>query len=207
MARPSRWNEIVDAAAEIFKQKGFVATSLEDIASAVGMYKGSLYHYIDSKEDLLFAVVREPAEKILVDIRELLVLDLPPSEKIRRATRTHVRVLEENFTYCSVYLEEMAGRHRSEEWSAMDREYVRALQAIITAGIELGEFSHTLNARTTTLAIIGALNWLTHWYHPEGELEGSQIADNFCDIFLAGMLTRRPNSPDGARSVKPTGAL
>jgi AcrR family transcriptional regulator len=203
MARPSRWNEIVDAAAEIFKQKGFVATSLKDIASAVGMYKGSLYHYIDSKEDLLFAVVREPAEKILVDIRELLVLDLPPSEKIRRATRTHVRVLEENFTYCSVYLEEMAGRHRSEEWSAMDREYVRALQAIITDGIDLGEFSHTLNARTTTLALIGALNWLTHWYHPDGELKGSQIADNFCDIFLAGMLTRRQGPPDDTSSVKP----
>ena len=71
MARPSRWNEIVDAAATLFREKGFVATSLEDIAREVGMYKGSLYHYIKSKEDLLFAVVREPAERILADVREL----------------------------------------------------------------------------------------------------------------------------------------
>ena len=63
VARPSRWNEIVDAAATLFREKGFVATSLEDIAREVGMYKGSLYHYIKSKEDLLFAVVREPAER------------------------------------------------------------------------------------------------------------------------------------------------
>ena len=92
VARPSRWNEIVDAAATLFREKGFVATSLEDIAREVGMYKGSLYHYIKSKEDLLFAVVREPADQILADVRELASQDLPPSEKIRRITRSHVRV-------------------------------------------------------------------------------------------------------------------
>ena len=71
MPRPSRWNEIVEAAAEAFRTNGFAATSLEDIASAVGIWKGSLYHYINSKEDLLFAVVRGPAEEILKQIQEL----------------------------------------------------------------------------------------------------------------------------------------
>lgn len=190
MARPSRWNEIVDAAANLFREKGFVATSLEDIAREVGMYKGSLYHYIKSKEDLLFAVVREPAEQILNDLRELVQLDVPPSEKIRRVTRSHVRVLEEHFTYCSVYLEEVAGRHRSDEWSAMDREYVQAIVDIIAEGQQRGEFGRSLDARTTTLALIGSLNWLTHWYHPGGELKGAEIADRYCDIFLMGMLSR-----------------
>ena len=112
MPRPSRWNDIVEAAAEAFRTKGFAATSLEDIASAVGIWKGSLYHYIDTKEDLLFAVVREPAEEILVGLRELSQMDLPPTEKIRRATRSHLKVLETNFVYASVYLQEIAGRRR-----------------------------------------------------------------------------------------------
>jgi AcrR family transcriptional regulator len=56
MPRPSRWNDVVDAAAKVFQEKGFAAASLEDIAVEVGMRKGSLYHYINSKEDLLFAV-------------------------------------------------------------------------------------------------------------------------------------------------------
>lgn len=193
MARPSRWNEIVDAAAMLFRQKGFVATSLEDIAREVGMYKGSLYHYIKSKEDLLFAVVREPAERILADVRELKSLDLPPSEKIRRITRSHVSVLEDNFTYCSVYLDEVAGRHRSDEWSAMDREYVQAVIDVIEEGQQRNEFGRLLDPRTTTLALIGSLNWLTHWYHPDGELKGAEIADRFCDIFLVGLLSR--NAP------------
>lgn len=195
MARPSRWNEIVDAAAKLFREKGFVATSLEDIAREVGMYKGSLYHYIKSKEDLLFAVVREPAERILADIRELEHLDLPPSEKIRRITRSHVRNLEENFTYCAVYLEEVSGRHRSDEWSAMDREYVQAIITVIDEGQQRGEFGRSLDPRTTTLALIGSLNWLTHWYSPEGSLRGADIADRYCDLFLTGMLSRVNSAP------------
>jgi AcrR family transcriptional regulator len=200
VARPSRWNEIVDAAATLFREKGFVATSLEDIAREVGMYKGSLYHYIKSKEDLLFAVVREPAESILADVRELSSLDLPPSEKIRRITRSHVRVLEENFTYCSVYLDEVAGRHRSDEWSAMDREYVQAVMGVIQEGQQRGEFGRQVDPRTTTLALIGSLNWLTHWYHPEGELKGAEIADRFCDIFLVGLLSRASSETSGAKA-------
>jgi AcrR family transcriptional regulator len=190
VARPSRWTQIVDVAAELFREKGFVATSLEDIAREVGMYKGSLYHYIDSKEDLLFAVVREPAQQILDELRELAELDLPPAEKIRRLMRSHVRVLEENFTYASVYLEEVAGRHRSDEWSAMDREYIAAIMAVIDEGKRRGEFGASVDSRITTLALIGSLNWLTHWYHPDGKLKGAEIADQFCDIFLMGMLSR-----------------
>lgn len=196
MPRPSRWNEIVEAAAIAFRDKGFAATSLEDIAKGVGIWKGSLYHYIDSKEDLLFAVVRQPAGQILDDLRELAALDLPPTEKLRRATRSHVRVLETNFLYASVYLQEIAGRHRSEEWSAMDREYLAAMEKIVTDGVRRGEFARFVNPRIATLALIGAMNWLTHWYHPNGQLTGTEIADQFCDIFLAGMLTRTMEAED-----------
>jgi AcrR family transcriptional regulator len=192
VARPSRWNEIVDVAAELFRKKGFVATSLEDIARELGMYKGSLYHYIDSKEDLLFAVVREPAEQILADLREFADLDLPPAEKIRRMMRSHVSVLESNFTYASVYLEEVAGKHRSEEWSAMDREYVNSIVSVVDDGKRSGDFASAIDARITTLALIGSLNWLIHWYHPDGQLKGAEIADKFCDLFLSGLLSRSP---------------
>ncbi len=89
--------------------------------------------------------MREPADQILADVRELAGQDLPPSEKIRRITRSHVRVLEENFTYCSVYLDEVAGRHRSDEWSAMDREYVQAVIDVIEDGQKRGQFSRLLD--------------------------------------------------------------
>ena len=191
MPRPSRWNEIVESAARIFQEKGFASTSLEDIATEVGMWKGSLYHYINSKEDLLFAVVREPADKVLKQLREIAGLDLPPSEQIRLVAQSHGAVLEDNFVYASVYLQEIAGRHRDPEWSSMDREYVREISAIIERGIERGEFSNTLNPRTATLSLIGALNWMTHWYRPDGPLSASAIAEQICATFLNGIVSRR----------------
>jgi AcrR family transcriptional regulator len=190
VARPGRWKEIVEVAANLFLAKGFSATSLEDIAREVGMYKGSLYHYIESKEDLLFAVVREPAELILGEVRAMMNVDLPPSEKIRRLARIHTVVLQENFAYASVYLNEVAGRDRSDEWSAMDREYLAALVEIIREGQRRGEFSSDLDPRISALALIGSLNWVTHWYRPDGVLTGSEIADRFSEFFLGGLLSR-----------------
>ena len=199
MPRPSRWNDIVDAAAEIFREKGFAAASLEDIASAVGMWKGSLYHYIDSKEDLLFAVVKEPAERILEEVQHIAELDLPATEKLRQAALTHARVLDETFVYASVYLQEIAGRQRYREWVDRDRLYLRALASIIQDGVDDGVFAPSTNTRTITLAFIGALNWMTHWYKPDGPLPASTIAEQICSLLLNGLIVRRVPTADATR--------
>ena len=112
-------------------------------------------------------------------------------------------MLNDHFVYASVYLQEIAGRHRSAEWSAMDKEYVTCLERIIQEGIDRGDFSPTLNPRIATLAIIGSLNWLTHWYQPDGPLSPTEIADNFTDLFLAGMLLRRAVGPATKRLEPP----
>lgn len=203
MPRPSRWNDIVEAAAEIFREKGFAAASLEDIASAVGIWKGSLYHYIDSKEDLLFAVVKEPAERILEEVQHIAELDLPASEKLRQAALTHARILDETFVYATVYLQEIAGRQRYKEWAERDRLYLRALTSIIEEGIEQGDFAPGIPARTATLTFIGALNWMTHWYKPNGPLPASAIAEQICSFFLNGVIVRRGPSRNPSRSALP----
>ena len=189
MARPTRWNEIVDAAATLFHQKGFVATSLEDIAGEVGMYKGSLYHYITSKEDLLTAVVREPADQILADVRDLAGQDVSSSEKVRRLTRSLLRVLEEEphdarctSTRSPVVTVRTSGRR----WTASTCKPSSASSRTASGAAS----SPVCSTRTTTLALIGSLHWLTRWYQPGGELTGAEIADHLCDPFLVGLLTR-----------------
>ena len=130
MARPKRWNEIVDAATTLFRQEGSTASIAGDIAGEVGMYKGSLYHYIKSKEDLLTAVVHEPADQILADVR-LTAQDVSSSEKVRLLIRSLLSMLEGNFARCAVYIDKVAGRHRSDEWAAMDREPARTVVGIV----------------------------------------------------------------------------
>lgn len=190
MPRPSRWNDVVEAAAVVFKERGYHATRLEDIAEALGMQKGSLYNYIDTKEELLLAVVTPPASQLLDSLSALAASDLPASERIRLVARSHARILEEYFPYVAVYIQEIAGQDRSPEWRERDREYVRLLSAIIEDGQRTGLFSIETEPLISAMALIGALNWMTRWYERGGELSAEEIADRIASNFLAGLLAR-----------------
>lgn len=190
LPRPSRWDDVVAAAAKVFDRKGFGGSSLEDIAQEVGMLKGSLYNYISTKEDLLFAVVRPAAEELLAKARSLRDVDLPPSEKIRQLATTHVEIIDRQLPYVSVYVREIAGRGISAEWSAMDREYVGHVEAILTEGRDQGHFDTSTNPHVAALSLIGALNWLTRWYRPAEFGSPRDVAGQISDVFLAGMLVR-----------------
>lgn len=190
MPRPSRWNDVVEAAAVVFRQRGYHATRLEDIAEELGMRKGSLYNYIDSKEELLLAVVALPAAQLLDSLSALSDSDLPASEKIRLVARSHARVVEDYLPYVAVYVQEIAGQDHSPEWRERDRAYVRQLSAIIDEGRQSGLFDPGTVPVISSMALIGALNWMTRWYEPGGELSAEEIADRIASGFLAGMLAR-----------------
>lgn len=199
MPRPSRWNDVVEAAAVVFRQRGYHATRLEDIAEELGMQKGSLYNYIDSKEELLLAVVTVPAAQLLESLSTLSESDLPASEKIRLVARSHARVVEDYLPYVAVYVQEIAGQDHSPEWRERDRAYVRQLSAIIDEGRQSGLFDSATAPVISSMALIGALNWMTRWYEPGGELSAEEIADRIASGFLAGMLVRGRASASAPR--------
>lgn len=202
MPRPSRWDDVVAAAAKVFRARGFAAASLDEIAGNLGMSKGSLYNYVSSKEELLEAVVGPPAEEILTTLRILAQTDLPASEKLRRVTRIHVSVLERTYDFAAVYLHEVAGRGLGEEWAGKDHEYVSLIEDILRSGVDEGLFAPDMNILISAMALIGALNWLTRWWQVEGPISGSTIADRISDMFLAGLLTRE--MAGGSAGASPT---
>jgi AcrR family transcriptional regulator len=174
------------AAARVFRQKGYHAATLEDVANEVGMLKGSLYNYIASKEDLLFSVVGPPAEHLLAQARELAGATAPAPEKIARLARIHVAVLAEDFVYAAVYVHEVAGLGRYPEWAAMDHEYVELVRSIMTRGVAEGSLRSDLDLRTTPHVLIGSLNWLTRWWDPAGPVTPEEMADRISSLFLSG---------------------
>ena len=191
MPRPSRWDDVVEAAARVFSEKGFGGASLEDVANEVGMLKGSLYNYIKSKEDLLFAVVRPDAEELLARARELTQVDLPASEKLRQIAIIHIEIINRHLPYVSVYVQEIAGKNVSQEWTAMDREYIHLVEQIFAEGIESGAFDSALDPRIAARSLIGAFNWMTRWYQPGEPAQARAVAGQVADVFLSGVLVRR----------------
>ena len=190
MPRPSRWDDVVAAAARVFSEKGFGGASLEDVANEVGMLKGSLYNYIKSKEDLLFAVVRPDAEELLSHARLLNGKDLPASEKLRQIALVHVEIIDRHLPYVSVYVQEIAGRGISKEWTDMDREYMLLVEQVFVEGVESGAFDNTLDTKMAARSLIGALNWMTRWYEPGNPVQARAMAAQLSDVFLSGALAR-----------------
>ena len=101
---PAKEQEIIAAAASLFKKKGYRATTLEDIAASVGMLKGSLYYYIRSKEELLYLVVRDPIRQAYNTLEEIVNSDAPATGKITQAIANHVTVFAEHYPHIAVYL-------------------------------------------------------------------------------------------------------
>jgi len=182
---------ILHAAALIFQEKGYHATSMQDIANAVDLRKGSLYHYVDSKQDILYTLLDEALSMILERLHQVASLDLAPQEKIRQAMRAYFSFLAENPSLSSVLLLEYRSLEPvyKKKHIPLRDQVDRIWQEILEEGDQLGEF----NAPETGLiskALLGVLNWTITWYREDGPLSAEEIADHFTDLFLAGLLAR-----------------
>lgn len=184
-----RAEEVYTAALRLFMEKGYHATSMQDIAAAVGLYKGSLYHYIGSKEDLLVEVFERAMGSLLIEV-EAIVADtsICASDQLRKVLRAHVSAVATNREALTVYLHEF----RALAGEALERVreqrecYRRLVEAVIRRGVEGGELQ-TEDVGIATLAILGMCNWLVQWYQPTGRLLPRQIADRFAELVLAGL--------------------
>jgi TetR/AcrR family transcriptional regulator, cholesterol catabolism regulator len=192
-----RAEEVYTAALRLFRQKGYHATSMQDIAAAVGLYKGSLYHYIGSKEELLVQVFERAMGGVLGDV-ERIVADgsLPPSTQLRLVVEAHVQAVAENLDALTVYLHEfraLAGESLVRVRAQRER-YRELVAAIVERGVGLGEFA-TPDAGIATLGLLGMCNWVAQWYRPAGRLSAGQIGAYFADLALEGLKRAQPLEP------------
>jgi AcrR family transcriptional regulator len=200
---------VYEAALRLFREKGYHATSMQDIAAAVGLYKGSLYHYIGSKEDLLVQVFERALGTLLEDV-ERIAADgsLAPSAQLRQIVIAHVAAVAQNLDALTVYFHEF--RALADESLATVRaqreRYTRGVAEIVRRGVRLGEFAAP-DVDIATLGLIGMCNWMCQWYRPGGRLDSSQIAAYFADLVLGGLCVRDDYSREPRNSppsVTPT---
>ena len=191
--RPSkrRRQEVIDVAARIFNEKGYEATSIQEIAEEVGILKGSLYYYIDTKEDLLFAVIREAYDAALSVIEQLEQRDGDALELIEALVHGHAQVFAATFVQSSVFFREF--RALSEERQKTIREagdvYNRFLISQIRRGQRSGEVKSDINPRLAAIGIIGMMNSMAFWYRPEGPASAAQIGREFSRLVIGGLQT------------------
>ncbi len=185
----SKDEQIFAEAVRIFKEKGYHATSVQDIADAVGLQKGSLYHYISSKDELLYRIFERSTGALTEQLKQILSSSDNPTDKLRAAIRAHIIALCTHLDTYTVYLAErraLTGRVQNRVRQEAER-HASLLEQIIAQGIAQGEF-RTVDTKMATHAVLGMCNWLYQWYSPDGRLSPEQIAAIFADLILAGIV-------------------
>jgi AcrR family transcriptional regulator len=193
-----RAEEVYAAALRLFREKGYHATSMQDIAEAVGLYKGSLYHYISGKQDLLVRVCERAMGDLLLDLEQVVAdTRLTPAAQLRAVIRLHVAAVAGNLDALTVYLTDWRALE-GEALAMVDNQRTRfaaAVACILERGARSGEF-RLADVDIASLGVLGMCNWLVQWYRPDGRLRPLEIADHFADMLLDGLCApaHRPRS-------------
>ncbi|HEV2583748.1 MAG TPA: TetR/AcrR family transcriptional regulator [Ktedonobacteraceae bacterium] len=184
---------IVAAAAELFARDGFGATSLDDIASVLGVTKGALYYHVRNKEEILRLIYLTVLTASEEPLRKIVEEDLPPGEKLRRAVEHHVVVAADRSPAMTVFYREhphLTGPF-SKEILLRKKAYERFFEQIIEEGQAAGVFHADIDHKIATFGLLGMCNWLSQWYRAEGQYTPQQIADMFMRMIGEGMFQRR----------------
>jgi AcrR family transcriptional regulator len=184
-------DEILEAAAQIIREKGFHATSMQDIAAAVDLRKASLYHHVSSKQEILVDLLDKALDILILNMEEVVEQDVPAEEKFRQAMRSYLTTLTDNLGLSSVLLLEhrsLENKFRKRHVPQRDR-YEKYWQAIIQEGIDQGVFDFP-ESDLAVKAILGVANWTIMWFNPEGRLSAAEIADLSADLILNGLFQR-----------------
>ena len=194
--RGGRQDVILDAAARLFSIRGYHATSVQDIADAAGILKGSLYHHFESKEAILYRIVKEPIARLYRTVGDIAASSRPAADKLEQAAAAHVQAFHDHYPHLFVYLRETEDvRQRFRASTGLGpREYVGLWGDIVRGGMKAGEFRRDLDPTVVVYGLLGMLNWLYKWYDPNGRLGPREIAAQFSSLALSGLRpgSRRP---------------
>lgn len=178
---------VIGIAADLFARNSYHGTGMAELGQAAGLGRGALYHYIGSKEAILYAISKDQVDKMNSYAEALLDEDLAPEELLRRMARGLVGNIAEHRAEWAVFFREytaLTGDRRDHVIAARERYEGYWRQALDT-GVRAGVLRPT--PRLLVKGILGMLNYTYLWYGPDGELGPDEVADMFLDAIIEGI--------------------
>jgi TetR/AcrR family transcriptional regulator, cholesterol catabolism regulator len=189
IANLSRKEQVIRKAAELFKQKGYAAASMRDLAQLLGIEAASLYSHIKSKEEILRSLCFDMAAEFRKSLEEVEKQDLPASEKLRRGIIGHIQVMAKDLTASAVFMNEH--RHLSQpylrDFLLLRINYINRFKSIIEEGSKSGEFKKTIDKKLAVMTLFSSLNWMPMWYDPSGLIEPIELGVQLSDMLVNGL--------------------
>ena len=186
---PAVKDRILAAAVDLFAEKGFDATSVQEVVDRAQVTKGAMYHYFRSKDDLLYEIYHGLISQQLADLDRILAAGYPPAHALRAIIVDLVETTTSRLAQTAVFAREMhklAG-DRMAALRADRRRYHEAVRELVAAAQRSGEFATAASAETVTLVIFGVVNQLPQWYRPDGPLSPRALGEEVAAFVLAGL--------------------
>ena len=184
--------EILRTAARLFQQRGYDATSMNDVAAALKLSKGGLYHHFQSKDEILFEIMNHAMEiteeRVLAPARAIA----DPEARLRALIRLHIEVvLSPQDREITVMLHENHPlpptlRRRI---NARKKDYIHFVESLMAEVQRIRQGKGSVSPRAAAFALLGMINWIYQWYRPEGSLHEQDIVQQYTEIFFRGAFS------------------
>lgn len=192
-----RRQRLLEAAAEVFKEKGLNATSVNDIAAKMGADRATVYYYYGSKQEIYLDLIRQAVEQIIVIAETAAADPSPATVRLRQLFEAMLDGYERHYPYMHLFIQEDVRRLSPEskpsnvDLDSWVTRFEKAFTSIIDDGIERGEFRDSLEPQVAMFAMLGSINWSHRWFLPCGRFTGKALGSQFADMFLQGIRAPR----------------
>jgi AcrR family transcriptional regulator len=187
---------VLDAAVDLFAERGYDGTSVSQVIAKAGVAKGGFYHHFASKEALLYEVYGDLIGRQLAGMDAILARGLPPGETLRALIADLIETTAASARPALVFWREMhrLGDERTAEYRRARRRYHDTVRRLVRGAQDDGAFATVASADTVTFTIFGYVNELPLWYRPSGRQKPAQLAAELADLVLAALLTPSPEA-------------
>jgi len=182
-------DELIETAAQVFRQKGYHVASMEDIAAAVHLRNACLYHHFSSKQEILLEILDRALQLLLEKISAITEQNISADKKLRLMIRQYLQILAENVDLAAVLLfEHRALERRQHARHIPSRDKFESLwKDVIAEGVSKKIFKCD-DPSMAVRALLGQMNWTITWYSPDGDKSIEEIADEYSNLLLNGLL-------------------
>lgn len=184
----NRKEQITETAAKLFCKKGYIGTTMRDLAAELGIEAASIYHHIKSKEELLETICFDMASKFILNVKEANDIYFNAEEKLRLAIKLHIQTITENQNQSTVFLQEWRNLNEPNlsKFKMLRDQYENQFTIIIIDG-ENEDIFDFVDKKFAVLSILSTINFVNEWYNPKGKMNATEIAEKLSNFILGGL--------------------
>jgi AcrR family transcriptional regulator len=188
-SRPPVKERLLRVATRLFARHGFEGTSVQDIVDAAGVTKGAMYHYYDSKDDLLYEVYHKLLTMQTAQLEAIAAGPGTAEERLRAAAIDVVQTSLDNLDDMIVFFRSlhMLPADKQAQIRAERRYYQDKFRALVDEGVAAGTFRSDVPSDIVVHYFLSVVNQLGSWYHPEGSLSPAQVGGQFTELLIGGL--------------------